>query len=167
MMKSSGMQFGHRIAYASFGALLLAVAFSVIASPTDEPLATLNDGGEEVFWIPKPHLHYHSMVLTVSDPDGFSSQETFLQGDDPFVAIGVDGTYTYELYMVSVGASKSQTANFGNGAQSDATFDHNGRPKQAVQNLFYPYSSKKRGPMQSGYFTVYDGILVDAELPER
>ena len=165
MMRFPGIQFRRKTACTSFGALFLAAAFCAGATPPDEPLATLNDGGDEVFWTPNPDLNYYSMVLSVSGPEDFSFQEEFFEGDDPFMIIGADGTYAYELHMVPVGVGKSQNEKSGSAGQSE---DANGRSSgSAAAAGNHSHRAEKRGPVQSGYFTIDGGMLADAEETEE
>jgi hypothetical protein len=184
-MKPSAMKLISPSVRASLSALFLVLAFSTgalsatgpgydavqsSASSADaarlsEPLATLYEDRGEIFWAPKPHLNYSSMVLTVSGPDGYYIHEEFPNGDDPFVANPNDGSYTYELYMVSRGLAIAETKRPAGAVKFEKGIDENGRSLVAAANR--SLRSAKRGPVQSGYFTIKDGMLVDPDIQEE
>jgi hypothetical protein len=159
-MKPKDLMGVRSILAAAAGGLLLGTAGLALADATDEPLATLYVGTDEVWWDPKPQLKNKSAVLTVSAPNGDVTSETFSAGDQPFYPVGEDGTYVYEMYGMSKGRMAAQGAM---PEGSPGAIDANGRPSNS--NAANPPQAR-RGTVQSGSFSVAGGVPVDPSQQE-
>ena len=147
---------------AATGALLLGTAVYAFADPSDEPLATLYVGNDEVWWDPKPELATNDAVLAVSDPNGDVTKETFSAGSPPYYAVDEDGVYTYELYGIP---QRRLVAKSARSDGSPGAIDANGRPLSAATTRG-PSLSQVDATVQSGSFSVIGGVPVDPSQQE-
>ena len=160
----------HRLSQPWRGAattLLILLLFGVITAsaqegPGREALASLS-GDSPVSWSPRAGSGYDRVVLKVSGPDNFFEESEFPKGQTPSFVPPADGSYVYELYLVPVGGpqfgSGQPNAGFGQGSIVD-----NGRG--IADSGFAPLNSK-RGPVQSGVFTVLGGLRADPTAVEQ
>ena len=145
---------------------LLAGISAASAMPPDEPLAAFFVSTDEVFWEPDRTLNYDRIVVNVSTPSGEVFTQKFSRGSLPFFPVLEDGTYSYELYLIPLGVVGAAERIPG---RPEGPIDENGRP--VSNNLTPPQTlpgsgQSRRGTVQSGYFTVTNGMPVDPDLQE-
>jgi hypothetical protein len=113
-----------------------------------KPAADEMIGPAGITWMPK--VNYSRLVLTVSRPDGTVLSKTFEPGITPFMDLSVissDGMYTYELQVVPVVPRRTRKSIETAGLENDI---------QLQEPL-----------IQTGYFTVRDGMIITSNSPER
>ena len=149
------------------GTALLAGISAASAMPPDEPLAAFFLSTDEVFWEPNRNLNYGRIVVNVSTPSGDVFTQTFLRGSIPFFPVLEDGTYSYELYLVPPGVVGAAEIIPG---RPEGPIDENGRPLRGntptPPQTLPGMGQSRRGIVQSGYFTVTNGMPADTDLQE-
>ncbi len=138
------------------------------ASAESKLLAEVVVNFDFVQWIPIKTKGAKSVLLSISTPDGAVIKRTFSLGDTPTYPMSKDdplndGTYGYELYLakdrvfgIKSGASTPQAL------KSGEEFDANGRPLRQTVGL-NPFQPVRR-QVQSGFFTVFEGVIQDPTI---
>jgi hypothetical protein len=126
------------------------------ADPNPEPLAQMHaGGGAVVYWeATSEGAAYDRLVLTVSGPDG-DHADAFPTGEVIRFQVGSDGQYRYGLIGEYAAAGQAAT-------------DENGRPIAPGDAAVAMASAESRpAVVQTGAFTVADGVVVDPNLIEE
>jgi hypothetical protein len=111
------------------------------------PLAAVVVGAQRVDWAPA--VAYSEIVLTVVGPGDFQFHKSFASGELPTFELAndqTDGMYTYELRVTPPGQKRIR------GAVTQAAGESAAAPTQPL--------------VQSGFFTVRNGAVVQPGLPE-
>jgi hypothetical protein len=112
-----------------------------------KPAADEMIGPAGITWMPK--VNYSRLVLTVARPDGTVLSKTFESGITPYMDLSIissDGMYTYELQVVPVVPP---------------------RTRKSIETAGMENDIRIQEPLiQTGYFTVRDGMIVTSGAPE-
>jgi hypothetical protein len=112
-----------------------------------KPAADEMIGSSGITWMPK--VNYSRLVLTVARPDGTVLSKTFESGITPYMDLSVistDGMYTYELQAVPVVPR---------------------RTRKSIETAGMEKDVRSQEPLiQTGYFTVRDGMIATSGAPE-
>lgn len=112
-----------------------------------KPAADEMIGPSGITWMPK--VNYSRLVLTVARPDNTVLSKTFEPGITPYMGLSVissDGMYTYELQVVPVVPRRTRKSIETAGLENDIQL-----PEPLIQ---------------TGYFTVRDGMIVTSDASE-
>lgn len=150
-----------RIYIIFFTLFIMLISVGLLADSTKEKVHQLNSksvadvtvSSSEISFQPK--VSYGRLVLTVDKPDGTGFSKTFKSGASLFLDLSdpkgqpfIDGSYTYEIYVVPVEMK----------GRRDITETQKQLPRQEVLS-------------QTGYFLVQGGKIVppqaDGEAPEN
>jgi hypothetical protein len=127
--------------------LVVFLAVGVYGQEPDlKPVAEEMIGGSGITWMPK--VNYAQLVLTISRPDGTVSSTTFDSGTTPFIGLAgimgdsyADGSYTYELRVISQGMQKV-------------------RQESEVESASQEKRQNNKALTQTGYFSIQGGAIV-------
>jgi hypothetical protein len=139
------------------------------ADPNPEPLAQMHaGGGAVVYWEPTSEgAAYDRLVLTVSGPDG-DHADAFPTGEVIRFQVGSDGQYRYGLIGEYAPAGPAAPTVRRQPAAGQAATDENGRPIAPGDAAVAMASAESRpAVVQTGAFTVADGVVVDPNLIEE
>ena len=142
------------------GVWALALAFfymgSGMAVAAGGDVATVNMTSSAVYW--QPHGPYAQITLTVSGPDGVTSN-VFPNGVSPAFQAGnlADGSYTYELTVTPV-IDDNTRAKLKQARASD--------DMSAITRMKRSGALPSRATKQSGYFRILNGAILIDQTPE-
>jgi len=125
----------------------------------NENFATLQQGsGASVYWDIHPSVHFDSIKLTLSSGDS----DLIMESDSaPETSSLADGGYQYELIvMPSLGPSARAELK---AARTAADGQENAAAARSFKSQGKIPSKRQ---VQSGYFTIIDGLLIAAEETE-
>jgi hypothetical protein len=155
------------------------------ATANNEPLGEMYVWSNQIAWERNADNSEALLVLNVGTPDDRLVSEAFAPGDTPVFTPDIDGTYSYEMYVVPrqpvVSRRSDSRAADGRPAaassQAVAVVRHrlvNGvwvaAPEAASSQAGTQSASStdvQTGVTQSGSFSVVNGIPVDPHLPEE
>ncbi len=144
-------------------ALLAGIGCSQAATSPNNPLADLSVSAHQAQWFTHGSASGSALNLRVSAPGGDVVEYQFAAGSRPVYPAYADdpmedGTYTYELRLaVQVSPQTKAVA-------TDGPVDENGRSLGKTPSLVAAAGAEQ---VQSGHFSIAQGILVDPNQVER
>jgi len=129
---------------------------SGLAVAAGERVATVDMTPSSINW--KPHGPYAQITLTISGPDGVTS-EVFPNGADPFFQVSgqADGSYNYELTVTPIVSGKVRAALKSARATGDMS---------AVRQMKRQGGLPSGATSQSGHFRIIDGAIYTEQAEE-